>query len=78
VKEEALAHWGLLRQKQTNKQTTLTSTRRVMKVLTAPFCNDTVVSWTDARFEILIALAVRLTILISVDVLMLSIYLIKF
>jgi hypothetical protein len=31
-----------------------------MKVLIALFCNDTVVSWADARFEFLTALAIKL------------------
>jgi len=49
-----------------------------MRVLTALFCNDTVASRADARFEILMALAIKLIILISVDALILSMYLIKF
>jgi len=49
-----------------------------MKVLTVIFCNDTVASRADARFEFLTALAIKLIILISVDISMLYMYLIKF
>lgn len=49
-----------------------------MKVLTAMFSNDTVASRADARFEILKALAIKIIIFISVDVLVLSMYFIKF
>jgi hypothetical protein len=49
-----------------------------MKILTVLFSTDAVVSWADAGFEILIALAIKLTVLISVDVLILFMYLTKF
>ena len=84
VKEEALAHGGFVapkRKKQTNNPHEHKSRwiiKWVMKVLTVIFCNDTVASRADARFEFLTALAIKLIILISVDISMLYMYLIKF